>query len=202
MNRSIDFFARQFERQIACGDYALNPFERRALPYVGGEVVDLGCGLGNLAIAAARRGARVTAIDACPHAVADLARRALQAGVSIETRAQDLAGWRADRRYDTVVSIGLLMFLPCDRAWALLDELRRATAPSGVLVLNILVEGTTYGEMFDGDRHCLLPVGALRQRFDGWQLLEECVEEFPVGARVKRFVTLVARRPAAHVPAP
>jgi len=30
--QTIDFFARQFERQIAAADYALNPFETWILP--------------------------------------------------------------------------------------------------------------------------------------------------------------------------
>ena len=54
-NESIRFFDSQFHRQIEAGDYALNPFERAALPFLRDEVLDLGCGLGNLALAAARQ---------------------------------------------------------------------------------------------------------------------------------------------------
>ena len=57
-NRSIDFFDDQFRRQIGARDFSLNPFEHAALPFLKGRVLDLGCGLGNLAIAAARNGAR------------------------------------------------------------------------------------------------------------------------------------------------
>ena len=53
-SRSVEFFGQQFDRQIAGGDYALNPFETLILPYLRGRVLDLGCGLGNLSIAAAR----------------------------------------------------------------------------------------------------------------------------------------------------
>ena len=67
--RAVEFFGAQFERQIAAHDYQLNPFEERALPYLAGNVLDLGCGLGNLAFAAAARGAHVTAYDACELAV-------------------------------------------------------------------------------------------------------------------------------------
>ena len=46
---SVRFFETQFRRQLDGGDFALNPFERLALPYLKGDVLDLGCGLGNLA---------------------------------------------------------------------------------------------------------------------------------------------------------
>ena len=51
--RAIEFFDTQFQRQVNSADYALNPFEQAALPFLFGDVLDLGCGLGNLSIAAA-----------------------------------------------------------------------------------------------------------------------------------------------------
>ena len=39
---SVRFFDTQFRRQAAAGEFSLNPFEARALPHVGGEVLDLG----------------------------------------------------------------------------------------------------------------------------------------------------------------
>ncbi|MBK7081878.1 MAG: methyltransferase domain-containing protein [Betaproteobacteria bacterium] len=85
--RTVDFFDRQFRRQIDAGEFALNPFEARALPHLRGRVLDLGCGLGNLALAAARRGCEVTALDASPAAIARLqavARREALALVAAE----------------------------------------------------------------------------------------------------------------------
>lgn len=51
---SVRFFDTQFQRQINTSEFELNPFERLTLPYLAGDVLDLGCGLGNLAVAAAR----------------------------------------------------------------------------------------------------------------------------------------------------
>ena len=53
-NQSITFFDAQFQKQVAGGDFVLNPFEKAALPFVRGRVLDLGCGLGNLSIEAAQ----------------------------------------------------------------------------------------------------------------------------------------------------
>ncbi|HUX26321.1 MAG TPA: class I SAM-dependent methyltransferase [Burkholderiales bacterium] len=74
----VDFFERQFRRQIAEADFALNPFEQLALPHVAGSVLDLGCGLGNLSLEAARRGCSVTAVDASTSAVERLRTAARQ----------------------------------------------------------------------------------------------------------------------------
>ena len=61
--KSVDFFEQQFQQQIAKGDFALNPFEEIVLPHLAGGVLDVGCGLGNLAIAAAKKGCAVSAFD-------------------------------------------------------------------------------------------------------------------------------------------
>jgi SAM-dependent methyltransferase len=61
---SVRRFDEQFARQVREGDLRLNPFETAALPYLSGRVLDYGCGLGNLAVAAARRDCTVVALDA------------------------------------------------------------------------------------------------------------------------------------------
>jgi len=161
-------------------------------------VLDLGCGLGNLAIAAARRGSnRVTALDACATAVEDLARRAREAGLEIATAAVDLADWRPDRQWDAVACIGLLMFFPCEAAGAGLVAVRDAVRPGGVAIVNALIEGTTFLDMFDPARHYLFGPGELAAAFAGWDVVSNTRVDFPAtGGRIKRFETLIARRPA------
>lgn len=199
MNHAIEFFADQFDRQIEAHEYALNVFEQRALPYLRGDVLDLGCGLGNLALAAAEGGCRVTALDACNHAVEDLRRRAAERSLPVEAAWADLADWSAPRAYDAVVSIGLLMFLDCDHAARVLAGIQRAVRPGGVCVVNVLVEGTTFMKMFDERAYCLFAPDALRSRFAGWDIVDHRIEDFPATdpGTVKRFSTLIARRPAA-----
>jgi len=193
---AVDFFGAQFERQIEAHEYRLNPFEQRALPYLSGKVLDLGCGLGNLAFAAAARGARVTAYDACENAVEDLARRALASGLDLWVKAVDLKGWRPEETYDVVNCIGLLMFFARADALAGLGAVRDAVRPGGVAIVNALIEGTTFTAMFDPDEHYLFAPGEIAAPFAGWEVLHDSVEEFPApGDTVKRFRTLIARRP-------
>ena len=195
-NESVRFFDRQFHRQIEAGDYALNPFERAALPFLQGDVLDLGCGLGNLALAAARQGARVTALDASAAAVEDLRRRAREAALEVDARVSELGGWRPDREWDAVACIGLLMFLAPEAARKGLVAVREAVRPGGVAAVNVLVEGTTYLEMFDPSGHCLFEQGELGRAFAGWTTLHASTDAFPApGGKLKRFETLVARRP-------
>jgi tellurite methyltransferase len=195
-NASVDFFDRQFRRQIAASDYALNPFEASALPYLRGDVLDLGCGLGNLSLAAAAGGARVTALDACPSAVADLARRAQAQGLAIEAAAADLRGWRPGRAWDAVACIGLLMFFPPWAARAGLAAVADAVKPGGVAIVNALVEGTTYLDMFDPRGHYLFAPGELAAAFPGWMPVSCTQADFPApGERIKRFETVIATRP-------
>lgn len=195
MNRSIDFFERQFRDQAEQADYALNPFERAVLPHLNGEVLDLGCGLGNLALAAARAGCTVTALDASPSAIADLTRRAVGMGVHLDARAVDLRRFAASRQYDCVVAIGLLMFFPCSEARAVLEQIREAVRPGGVAAVNVLIAGTTYMAMFDPEGYCLFGREELTEAYKGWELLLSVHEDFPApGNTIKRFHTLVAQR--------
>lgn len=197
-SHSVDFFERQFQRQVREQELTLNPFEQAALPWLQGRVLDYGCGLGQLSLAAARRGCEVLALDASATAIAHLRQVAQDEALAIDAREAELSDYRLSADYDSVVCIGLLMFLDCDSALLQLAQLQQRLRPGGVLVLNVLVEGTSYLDMFDPQRHCLLTAQQLRERFAGWALEQFELRDFPApGDTVKSFVTLIARKPAA-----
>ena len=199
-NRSIAFFDAQFRREAGCGELALNPFERAVLPHLRGSVLDMGCGLGNLALAAAKRGCEVLAVDASPAGIESLGARA--AGTGVRPLLADAREFEAGRRFDAVVSIGLLMFFDCDTARSLVRRWQSWVGPGGVMALNVLVEGTTFLDMFDPSGHCLWKPAELDAAFAAWDPLYVADEEFPApGGTVKRFHTLIARKRGEASPA-
>ena len=198
MNQSIEFFDKQFRHPPTDAALKLNRFEEQALPYLQGEVLDFGCGMGNLAFAAARRGCQVTALDASPSAIEHIRRRASAEGVPVSAFIADLRDYRIARDYDCVVSIGLLMFFDCLTAYRVLSELQEHVRPGGYAVVNVLIEGTTYLDMFEPMNHCLFAQSEFQERFSGWAVERSEFSDFEApGKTMKRFSTVIARKPAA-----
>jgi tellurite methyltransferase len=196
MTSSIGFFDSQFQRQVLEGDFALNPFELSALPYLRGHVLDYGCGLGNLSIAAARRGCSVVALDASRVAIDNLREVAEAQALPIRAAQADLRTYEIREDFDTAVSIGLLMFFDCPTALIQLAQLQSRLRPGGIAIVNVLVEGTTYLDMFDPTGHCLFARDELPLRFQGWRVLRSDFQDFPAtNGLTKSFLTLVAEKP-------
>lgn len=192
---SVEFFERQFQRQMRETDFALNPFEQLALSHVAGSVLDLGCGLGNLSLEAARRGCSVTAVDASATAVERIRAAALQEQLPLQVLQADLGWFRIEHDYDTIVAIGLLMFFRRERALALLQQIGQRVRPGGRAIVNVLVEGTTYLGMFKPDEYYLFGANELEQAFAGWTLLVARHDSFPApeGTR-KEFATVIVQK--------
>ena len=202
LNHSIQFFDDQFQRQLTVGDLALNPFEEMALPHLHGRVLDFGCGMGNLAVAAARRGCSVVALDGSSAAIGHLQRRASQESLAIEAIQADLRSYEITEDFDTVVSIGLLMFFDCPTALRSLANLQARVREGGIAFINVLVAGTTYLDMFEPDGHCLFSRSEIEQRFAGWNILHTGFRDFDApDYRLKSFVTIIAQKPRTPVAA-
>ncbi len=194
-NRSVTFFDTQFQKQVAGGDFVLNPFEKTTLPFVQGRVLDLGCGLGNLCIEAARNGAKVVAVDASETAIRRIQETAVAHDLGIEPVLADLSTYAIARKFDTIVAIGLLMFFERVRALALLGEIQTHVAANGRAIINVLTEGTTYLDMFEPGRYYLFGRDELEERFKRWDILLSRHDSFDApGNTKKEFATIIAQK--------
>jgi tellurite methyltransferase len=198
-NRTVEFFEAQFRQQVGStspGDLALNPFQQAALPFLSGRVLDLACGLGGLSVAAARKGCEVIAVDASSTAVEHVAAAARAEGLNITAVRHDVATYEVDGDFDAVVAIGILMFFPRDVALELLEKVQRAVRRGGHAMVTVLLQGTTFTDVFDGDRRYLFAPDELDHAFAGWAVQSSKRGELPApNGTVKRICSLIARKP-------
>jgi ubiquinone/menaquinone biosynthesis C-methylase UbiE len=100
----------------------------------GMRVLDVACGTGNLAIPAARRGAKVTGVDIAPNLLEQARQRAAEQGLPAtfeEGDAEQLA--YPDGQFDLVMSMFGAMFAP--RPERVASELARVCRQGGTIVM-------------------------------------------------------------------
>ena len=113
----------------------------------GDLVLDIAAGSGNVAIPAARTGARVIASDLTPELLEEGARRAAAVGAVLEWQVADAEHLPYDDgQFDVAVSAVGIMFAPHHHAAA--DELVRVVAPGGRIGLASWTPQGFIGQMF------------------------------------------------------
>jgi SAM-dependent methyltransferase len=103
---------------------------------VRGDVLDIGCGLGDNAIYLAQHGHQVTGLDISPTALKTAQQRARAAGVAVTFAVADatkLDGYTD--AFNTVIDSGMYHCLDDDGKRSYLTALHRATRPGATLLL-------------------------------------------------------------------
>lgn len=115
-------------------------------PLAGRDLLDVGCGDGMYALAAARAGARVTAVDRSAAAVEAARRNAKGANVPLALYVADaIALPFPAERFDVILAVTVLCFIPAPQR--AVDEMARVLRPGGVLVLGELGRWSTWAAL-------------------------------------------------------
>ena len=125
----------------------------------GARVLDVACGSGNAALAAARCGCRVTGLDYVPEQIERARARSVAEGLPIELEQGDAEALPyPDGSFDAVLSVVGVMFAPNqERAAA---ELARVCRPNGRIALASWTPDGFIGELFRTvGRHVPPPAG-------------------------------------------
>jgi ubiquinone/menaquinone biosynthesis C-methylase UbiE len=130
-------FARAAAEQVLVGELLCRAIDI----HPGQRVLDVAAGSGNAALAAARRGAAVTATDFVPQLLEAAARRAQAEGLDLETQEADAQSLPfADGEFDVVLStFGVMFAADQSRAAA---ELLRVCRPGGRIGLTAWTPGS------------------------------------------------------------
>ena len=124
----------------------------------GATLLDVACGSGQLALIAARRGAKVTGVDIATNSVAAARDRARAEGLDAqfdEGDAEDLP--YADASFDVVASLYGAMFAP--RPELVARELLRVCRPGGTIVMGNWTPQGFIGQMFKTIARFIAPPG-------------------------------------------
>jgi SAM-dependent methyltransferase len=115
--------------------------------WVHGDVLDIGCGLGDNAIYLAKSGHPVTGMDISPTALATAEQRASDAGVNVTFAVADstkLDGYTD--AFDTVIDSGLFHSLDDEGRQRYVAAVHRATRPGATLLLSCFSDANPAGK--------------------------------------------------------
>lgn len=90
------------------------------------------------------------------------------------------------------------MFFRRNRALELLEDMKAHVNHGGTLVINAVIEGTTFMGMFHKDNYHLFGRNELETQLAGWKIVVSRHDSFDApGGTCKEFATVVAEKTGA-----
>jgi tellurite methyltransferase len=169
----------------------------------GSSVLDLGCGAGRNALAFARSGMVVTAVDVSPAACSRLRSASDELAAGICVVQEDIRRFDFSQHHDVVVAHGVLHLLPRADRLAVLDRIKSSTVAGGTNIVcvftNRLPAPPDLAEVTLG----LFDEGEIFDAYRQWDIVLERAytmhDEHAAGIRHEHPVNkIVARRPTAN----
>ncbi len=124
-----------------------------------GKVLDLGCGIGGLALDLAQKGFDVTCVDISKTAIKKIKEETLKRKVEINAICADLEDYKIEENYDIILILGVLQFLG-DKGEKYIEKIQRHTKKGGINII-------------DAFRNKWLPKGRLEKIYSEWNILEK-----------------------------
>jgi SAM-dependent methyltransferase len=177
-------------QEVECGSYAadLALFDRLATE-AGGPVLDLGCGIGRVALRLASRGHEVTGLDAEPALLTALRADAAARNLTVEAVEADACDFSLDRRFALILAPMQLTQIVggSGRRTAMLRCIAAHLAPGGVAALAVIEDDLAAGGAGE-----IVP--DVRER-DGWVYSSQ-----PLSVRLEDDQIVIDRRRQAVSP--
>ena len=151
MDGNYDYFSRFMEKSAV-------EFLDRLHVSPGATLLDVACGSGQLALIAARRGARVTGVDIATNAIEAARGRAASEGITARFDEGDAEALPYDdASFDVVATIYGAMFAP--RPDRVASELLRVCRPGGTIAMANWTKEGFIGQMFKTFARFIAPPG-------------------------------------------
>jgi SAM-dependent methyltransferase len=153
MDGNYDFFSRFMEAS------AYQFLDRLAVDS-GSSLLDVACGSGQVALIAARRGAKVSGVDIATNAIAAARGRAESEGLDVRFDEGDAEALPYETaRFDFVTSLFGAMFAP--RPELVTAEMLRVCRPGGTIAMGNWTKEGFIGQMFKAFARFIAPPGML-----------------------------------------